>query len=208
MWPTAPGISYPNKILMGNWKTTNGLDLRTRFYLNATTQVILLWEFTSRERAVNGCFKKHNSLTTHVGFGPKSSTLRLYASHTEGEQGLLSAGATVQHETSKIHDNMDLMLPQAMESRRCSSREIKPLHEICHQTISEVANIKMSYQWLERAGLHESGEIISCLNTRAMEAQIHHTRQDPRCNGLCKEATETIEHINVSCKHRAPQSSG
>ncbi|XP_051924320.1 uncharacterized protein LOC127602290 [Hippocampus zosterae] len=74
-----------------------------------------------------------------------------------------------------------------------------------HRTITEVADLKKSHQWLERAGLKDSTEALilaaqeQALNTRAIEAQIYHTRQDPRCR-LYKEAPETIQHITAGCK--------
>uniref|UniRef100_A0A3B3HR86 Carbohydrate sulfotransferase n=1 Tax=Oryzias latipes TaxID=8090 RepID=A0A3B3HR86_ORYLA len=77
-----------------------------------------------------------------------------------------------------------------------SSWEDKPLHGMYHWTITEVADIKKSYQWLERAGLQDSTEALilaaqeQALSTRAIEAQIYHTRQDPRCR-LCKEVACT-----------------
>uniref|UniRef100_A0A087XGF1 Reverse transcriptase zinc-binding domain-containing protein n=2 Tax=Poecilia formosa TaxID=48698 RepID=A0A087XGF1_POEFO len=66
-------------------------------------------------------------------------------------------------------------------------------------------DIRKSYQWLEKAGLKDSTEALilaaqeQALNTRAIEAQIYHTRQDPRCR-LCKEASETVQHITAGCK--------
>ncbi|XP_054913489.1 uncharacterized protein LOC129377515 [Poeciliopsis prolifica] len=74
-----------------------------------------------------------------------------------------------------------------------------------HQQITQVADISKSYQWLEKAGLKDSTEALilaaqeQALNTRAIEAQIYHTRQDPRCR-LCKEAPETVQHITAGCK--------
>ena len=32
------------------------------------------------------------------------------------------------------------------------------------------------------------------LSTRAVEARVYHIRQDSRCR-LCKEASETVQHI-------------
>ena len=68
-----------------------------------------------------------------------------------------------------------------------------------------MADINKSYQWLERAGLKDSTVALimasqeQALNTRAIEAQIYHTRQDPRCK-LCKESPETFQHITAECK--------
>ncbi|TWW64501.1 Transcription factor 7-like 1-B HMG box transcription factor 3-B [Takifugu flavidus] len=45
------------------------------------------------------------------------------------------------------------------------------------------------------------GRISPCmaLNTRAIEARVHHTRQDPRCR-LCGDAPETVQHMTEECK--------
>ncbi|TWW75426.1 hypothetical protein D4764_13G0000880 [Takifugu flavidus] len=37
------------------------------------------------------------------------------------------------------------------------------------------------------------------LRTRAIEARVYHTRQDPRCR-LCGDAPETVQHITAGCK--------
>ncbi|XP_051920732.1 uncharacterized protein LOC127600296 isoform X1 [Hippocampus zosterae] len=160
-------------------------------------------------------------LTMHGGFHPKSSTLRLYASRKEGGRGLVSVRATVQDETSKLHEYIMEKAPTDDVLREClrqwgtedealeegPSWEGKPLHGMYHRTITEVADLKKSYQWLERAGLKDSTEALilaaqeQALSTRAIEAQIYHTRQDPRCRcRLCKEAPETIQHITAGCK--------
>ncbi|XP_051916213.1 uncharacterized protein LOC127597287 isoform X2 [Hippocampus zosterae] len=155
----------------------------------------------------------------HGGFHPKSSTLRLYASRKEGGRGLVSVRATVQDETSKHHEYIKEKAPTDDVLREClrqwgtedealeegPSWEDKGLHGMYHRTITEVADLKKSYQWLERAGLKDSTEALilaaqeQALSTRAIEAQIYHTRQDPRCR-LCKEAPETIQHITAGCK--------
>ncbi|KAK7877546.1 hypothetical protein WMY93_031734 [Mugilogobius chulae] len=82
--------------------------------------------------------------------------------------------------------------------------EDKSLHGMYHRN-TEVADLKKSYQWLERAGLKDSTEALilaaqeQALSTRTIEAQIYHTRQDPRCR-LCKEAPEMVQHITAGCK--------
>ena len=69
-----------------------------------------------------------------------------------------------------------------------------------HRQIVEMADIRKSYQWLEKAGLADSTEALilaaqeQALGTRSIEAGVYHTRQDPRCR-LCKEASETVQHI-------------
>uniref|UniRef100_A0AAV2MRB2 Uncharacterized protein n=1 Tax=Knipowitschia caucasica TaxID=637954 RepID=A0AAV2MRB2_KNICA len=154
----------------------------------------------------------------HGGFHPKSSTLRLNVSRKEGGRGLVSVRATVQDETSKLHNN--IMEKAKKDDILCECRrqwrdeevlevnpswEDKPLHGMYHRSIAEVADLKKSYQWLERAGLQDSPEALimaaqeQALSTRAIEAQIYHTRQDPRCR-LFKGGLETIQHITAGCK--------
>ncbi|KAK7930440.1 hypothetical protein WMY93_006835 [Mugilogobius chulae] len=162
--------------------------------------------------------KTRKLLTMHGGFHPKSSTLRLYASRKEGGRGLVSVRATIQDETSEIHKYIKDKAPTDGVLSEClrqwgtdevleeePSWEDKPLHGMYHRNITEVADLKKSYQWLERAGLKDSTEALilaaqeQALSTRAIEAQIYHTRQDPRCR-LCKEAPETVQHITAGCK--------
>ncbi len=50
----------------------------------------------------------------------------------------------------------------------------------------KVADIKKSYQWLEKAELKDSTEALimlvkeEALSTRSIEAGVYHSRQDPR----------------------------
>ncbi|XP_055368940.1 uncharacterized protein LOC129604854 [Betta splendens] len=163
--------------------------------------------------------KTRKLLTMNGGFHPKSSTLRLYASLKEGGRGLVSVRATIRDETCKIHKYIkekaptDDVLSECLRQWRTEdemleegpSWEDKPLHGMYHRNITEVADLNKSYQWLERAGLKDSTEALilaaqeQALSTRAIEAQIYHTRQDPRCR-LCKEAPETVQHITAGCK--------
>ena len=156
------------------------------------------------------------------GFHPKSSTLRLYTKRNEGGRGLVSIRATVQDETTKIQEYIRKMAPKdellseylrqqkpddAEEEEEPSWRD-KPLHGMYHRQIEEVADIKKSYQWLEKAGLKDSTEALimaaqeQALSTRSIEAGNYHTRQDSRCR-LCKDAPETVQHIIAGCKMQA-----
>ncbi|TWW62315.1 hypothetical protein D4764_04G0009620 [Takifugu flavidus] len=80
-----------------------------------------------------------------------------------------------------------------------------PLHGMYHRQIEEVADFEKTYQWLEKAGLKDSTEALlmaaqeQALSTRAIEARVYHTRQDPRCR-LCGDAPETAQHITTGCK--------
>ncbi|CAK6954711.1 zinc-binding domain-containing protein%2C partial [Scomber scombrus] len=72
----------------------------------------------------------------------------------------------------------------------------------------EVADIKKSYQWLEKTGLKDSTEELivaaqeQALSTRSIKAGVYHTRQDPRCR-LHKDAPQTVQHIIAGCKMQA-----
>ncbi|XP_024121103.1 uncharacterized protein LOC112142083 [Oryzias melastigma] len=130
--------------------------------------------------------------TIHGGSIPYPSSLSLNKKTSSSRPQLTASSVNVWQWRAE-----DVML----EDR--ASWEDKPLHGMYHRTITDVADIKKSYQWLERAGLQDSTEALilaaqeQTLNTSAIEAQIYHTRQDPRCR-LCKE--ETIQHIPAGWK--------
>jgi len=71
-----------------------------------------------------------------------------------------------------------------------------------------VSDIKKSYQWLEKAGLIDSMEVLimaaqeQALSKRAIEARVCHTRRDAKCR-LNKEASETVQLIVAGCKMQA-----
>ena len=58
---------------------------------------------------------------------------------------------------------------------------IMPLHSMYHQWIEEVADIKKSHQWLEKAGMKDSTDTLimsaqkQALGTRAIESRVYHT---------------------------------
>jgi len=68
-----------------------------------------------------------------------------------------------------------------------------------------VADIEKSYQWQDEADLKDSTEVLimaaqeQALKQRVIEARVYHTRQGSRCR-LCKEASDTVQHIVVRCK--------
>ncbi len=76
--------------------------------------------------------------------------------------------------------------PENAEEEDEPSWKTKPLHGMYHRQIEEVADVKKSRKWLEKARLTDSTEALimtaqdQALNTRSIEAGAHHTRQDPR----------------------------
>uniref|UniRef100_A0A8C4WGB1 Reverse transcriptase domain-containing protein n=1 Tax=Gopherus evgoodei TaxID=1825980 RepID=A0A8C4WGB1_9SAUR len=166
--------------------------------------------------------KTRKLLTMHGGFHPKSNTQRLYTSRKEGGQGLVSVKATVLDETRSIQEYISKTAPKDELLREClrqqqtweedQAEEVpwqdKILHGMYHRQIAEVADIGKSYQRLERAGLKDSTEALiiaaqeQALSTRSIEAGFYHTGEDPRCR-LCREASETVQHIVAGCKMQA-----
>ena len=166
--------------------------------------------------------KTRKLLTMHGGFHPKSNVQRLYTSRKEGGRGLVSVQVTIQDETLDIQECIRKMAPKDELLGECLRQQqrgtddqpeevswhSKALHGMYHQQIAEVADIRKSYQWLEKAGLADSTEALilaaqeQALGTRSIEAGVYHTRQDPRCR-LCKDASETVQHIVAGCKMQA-----
>ncbi|KAK7903914.1 hypothetical protein WMY93_016521 [Mugilogobius chulae] len=119
----------------------------------------------------------------HGGFHPKSSTLRLYTIHKEGGRGLVSVRATIQDETSKYH---------------------KYIKDKAPTDDSDSGEQRM------RAGLKDSTEALilaaqeQALSTKAIEAQIYQTRQDPRSGELSlsqKQPAPAGERESFCSKH-------
>lgn len=100
----------------------------------------------------------------------------------------MSIRATIQDETSKLHEyikdkvSTDDILSECLRQWQDEevledepSWEDKPLHEICHPNISEVTDLKKSYQWLDRTGLQDTIEALilpaqeQALGTKAIE---------------------------------------
>ncbi|TWW77705.1 hypothetical protein D4764_12G0010950 [Takifugu flavidus] len=149
--------------------------------------------------------KTRKLLTMHGGFHPKSSVLRLYTKRKEGGRGLVSVRTTVQEETTSLQEYIKKMAPtdpllsECLRQQKPTKEEEpeglswkdKPLHGMYHQQIEEVADIEKTYQWLTKAGLKDSTEALimaaqeQALSTRAIEARVYHTRQDPR--NICTE---------------------
>lgn len=77
--------------------------------------------------------------------------------------------------------------------------EDRLLPGIYHRQIEEVADIKKSYQWLDKAGAKDSTKALILteqelfLSTGLVEALVYYTRRDPICR-LCRNAPETIQN--------------
>ena len=157
-------------------------------------------------------------LTLHGAFHPKSNVARLYTSRKKGGRGLHSVETTVQQEETSLNAYVmskatsdplmaecarHLNSQRGLEERSESWHE-KPLHGAYHRAIAEVADLERSYQWLVKVNLKDSTEALitaaqeQALSTRAVEARIYHTRQDPRCR-MCKGPDETITHLISGC---------
>lgn len=84
-------------------------------------------------------------------------------------------------------------------AKRGTVMEDRLLPGIYHRQIEEVADIKKSYQWLDKAGAKDSTKALILteqelfLSTGLVEALVYYTRRDPICR-LCRNAPETIQN--------------
>ena len=84
----------------------------------------------------------------------------------------------------------------------------KPLHGAWQKSVSEVAEMARTYQWLNKSNIRANTKAMitaaqeQALNTRAVTHEIYHTVQDPRCK-LCKQYAETEAHITSGCSKLA-----
>ena len=80
----------------------------------------------------------------------------------------------------------------------------KSLHGAWHKGMSEVADIALLYQWLNRSNIRANTETLimaaqeQAPHTIAVACELHHTAQDHRCR-LCKQQSETVAHIISIC---------
>ena len=107
----------------------------------------------------------------------------------------MSIRATIQEETTGLQEYIKKMAPTdvllsehlrklkpSMEEPEGLSWTDKPLHAMYHRQIEEVAEIRKTYQWLEKAGLKASTDALimaaqkQAINTRSIEAGVYHTR--------------------------------
>ena len=76
----------------------------------------------------------------------------------------------------------------------------KPLHCAWHKGVSEVADMDLTYQWLNKSNIRaNTGALIMAaqeqvIHTRSVAHKIYHTVKDFRCK-LCKQHAETMKHI-------------
>lgn len=75
----------------------------------------------------------------------------------------------------------------------------KPLYGMYHQQIEVMADIRKSYQWLDKADQHLIMAAPEQALRRSIEAGIYHSRGDPRCR-LCKDDPGTVQHLDAECK--------
>ena len=84
----------------------------------------------------------------------------------------------------------------------------KPPHGAWHRGESKIANMYLTYQWLNKSNIRANTEALVMaaqeqdLNTTAVAHKIYHTLQDPR-HRLCKRHAETMVHITSGCSKLA-----
>ncbi|KAK7925836.1 hypothetical protein WMY93_008146 [Mugilogobius chulae] len=86
-----------------------------------------------------------------------------------------------------------------MDNIKLYAKSEQDIDSLIHTTRIYSSDIGMSF------GLEKCSRMVTkrgkepALSTRAIEAQIYHTRQNLKCR-LCKEAPETVQHITAGCK--------
>ena len=168
----------------------------------------------------------------HGVFYPKSSTARLYTSRKEGGRGLHSIENFVHQEEQSLKSYVGSKAesdPLMAECKRiiatwkepdeAAAWYEKPLHGAWHKSVSDVADMALTYQWLNKSNIRSNTEALimaaqeQTLNTRAVAHEIYNTVQDPRCR-LCKQHAETMAYIISGCSklrdrvHRETQKCG
>ena len=160
-------------------------------------------------------------LTMYGAFHPKSSTDRLYGDRKEGGRGLHSIERIVKEEEQSLKSYVRTKAPTDPLIAECQSMtnawevpnkieewRSKALHGAWHRGVSEVADMRKTYQWLHKINLKTNCEALimaaqeQALNTRAIAAQVYNTGHDPRCR-LCKEHNETVAHLVSGCSKLA-----
>ena len=160
-------------------------------------------------------------LTTHGMFHPKSSTARLYISRKDGGKGLHSIEKIVRQEEQSLksyvcwkaeHDTLmeecKRLITTWREPEEAAAWYEKPLHGAWHKAVSEIADMSMTYQWLDKTNIRANTEALimaaqeQALNTRAIACDIYHTVTDPTCR-MCKQHRETVAHIISGCSKLA-----
>jgi hypothetical protein len=158
--------------------------------------------------------------TLHGAFHPKSNVERLYQKRKAGGRGLISIEQTVREEERSLRQYTEEMAktdplikeykkkerPEEVRDNEMETTwQDKTLHGNYHQRVAKVADLQKTYQWLETSNLKDNTEALivaaqeQALKTRAIEAKIYHTRQDPKCR-RCHEHEETVQHIVSGCK--------
>jgi len=160
-------------------------------------------------------------MTLHGAFHPKSSVARLYSSRKEGGRGLQCLEHAVKEEEQSLKSYVETQAITDPLMAECQDTVAswttqpvipdwysKPLHGAWHTSVTQVADIGKTYQWLNRTGLEMNTEALimaaqeQALNTRAVAAEIYHTTQDPHCR-LCGEHRETVAHLVSGCSKLA-----
>ena len=156
--------------------------------------------------------KTRKLVTMRGGFHPQSSVLRLNTKRREGGWGQRqshhpqrsSRPPGIHQEDGSVSECLRQLKPNMEEEPEGLSRTDKPLHGMYHLQTEEMADIRKTYQWLEKDGLKDSTETLimaaeeQALNTRSMEAGVYHTRQDPRCRTQRRPQCSTSQQ-SVRC---------
>ena len=105
-------------------------------------------------------------MTLHGVFHPKSSTARLYTSKKEGGRGLHSIENFVRQQEQSLKFFVDKQAESDPLMAKCkrlietwkkpdeaAAWYEKPLHGTWHNSVSEVADMTRTYQWINKSNI-------------------------------------------------------
>jgi hypothetical protein len=157
----------------------------------------------------------------YKSFHPKSSVDRIYNRREDGGRGLHGIENIVRAEEQSVKSYVQMQALTDPLMARCQELMNswddleenvgwydKPLHGAWHRQVSQVADMGLSYQWLNKCDIRSNTEALilaaqeQALNTKYMSKRIYHTTTDSRCR-MCLQHDETISHLTSGCSKLA-----
>ena len=171
--------------------------------------------------------KTRKQMTIHRGLHPRADVDRLYLPRSNGGRGLKSIEDVVHEEeialneyvkkneylSDIIKDTPDIIKEhsetkkeyhQRKQHERMQAYKNKPLHGQYIRNIEGKIDIESTNKWLNKGDLKiETEGLITAAQDQSLPVKalnnIYKNNESPLCR-LCKEKTETVEHIVSGCK--------
>ena len=176
--------------------------------------------------------KMRKLMTIHGALHPKSDTDRLYLSQKRGGRGLLGCEKCVRAEENSLGWYIKMSIEplliavgkaNVIESEGCIEKtkykneemketedqwKKKKMYGQYYRDMSECADLKKTWQWLQKCDLKPETEALICAaqeqalrtkRTNYIKCKIDKTIESLLCR-LCKEKGESVYHIVSECK--------